>query len=68
MVTAAGYRTLITHAFAAGDQYLGNDAVFGVKQSLVTNFVEHPPGTAPDGRHLDQPWAMAEFDIVLARA
>lgn len=35
MITAAGYRTLVTHLFLAGDKYLGSDAVFGVKPSLV---------------------------------
>ncbi|MEO8887855.1 MAG: dioxygenase [Jatrophihabitantaceae bacterium] len=67
MVRADGYRTLITHAFAAGDEYLGDDAVFGVKDSLVTEFLEHPAGTAPDGRVLDGPWTSVEFDLVLAR-
>jgi len=33
-----GYRDLITHVFAAGDRYLHEDAVFGVKASLVTDF------------------------------
>lgn len=35
MISAPGYRTLITHLFLAGDEYLGSDAVFGVKPSLV---------------------------------
>jgi hydroxyquinol 1,2-dioxygenase len=33
-----GYRDLITHVFAAGDRYLEEDAVFGVKASLVADF------------------------------
>jgi maleylacetate reductase len=65
-VEAPGYRTLITHIFVAGDQYLDRDAVFGVKESLITEFAEHPPGTGPDGRHLDGPWTSVAFDIVLA--
>jgi hydroxyquinol 1,2-dioxygenase len=44
MVTAPGYRRLITHVFEAGDPYLQEDAVFGVKDSLVTEFTEHPDG------------------------
>ena len=43
-VDAPGYRTLITHIFVAGDPYLDRDAVFGVKESLITDFAEHPPG------------------------
>jgi hydroxyquinol 1,2-dioxygenase len=40
--------------------------VFGVKESLITDFGEHPPGTGPDGRRLDGPWTSVAFDIVLA--
>ena len=39
--------------------------MFGVKDSLVVEFAEHPPGTAPDGRVLDTAWASVDFDIVL---
>jgi maleylacetate reductase len=66
-VEAPGYRTLITHIFVAGDPYLDRDAVFGVKDSLITDFAEHPPGPGPDGPPLDEPWTSVRFDIVLAR-
>jgi hydroxyquinol 1,2-dioxygenase len=64
-VTAPGYRTLVTHIFVAGDPHLASDAVFGVKDSLVVEFADHPAGTAPDGRALDADWPSAHFDIVL---
>ena len=35
MISAPGYRTLVTHLFFEGDQYLESDAVFGVKHSLI---------------------------------
>jgi catechol 1,2-dioxygenase len=35
MIGAPGYRTLVTHLFFEGDEYLKSDAVFGVKPSLV---------------------------------
>ncbi len=35
MISAPGYRTLITHLFFEGDEFLESDAVFGVKASLV---------------------------------
>src|SRR6266436_282492 len=35
MISARGYRTLITHLFFDGDEYLQSDAVFGVKPCLV---------------------------------
>ena len=67
MVSAPGYRTLVTHVFAAGDEYLTNDAVFGVKESLIADFADHSAGVAPDGRVLDSPWADVTFDLVLAQ-
>ncbi len=39
MITADGYERLITHIFVEGDEYLDSDAVFGVKNSLVADFV-----------------------------
>ena len=44
MIQAPGYETLITHVFRAGDRYLDSDAVFGVRQSLVADWVEQPGG------------------------
>jgi catechol 1,2-dioxygenase len=35
MISAPGYRTLVTHLFFEGDEFLKSDAVFGVKPSLV---------------------------------
>jgi protocatechuate 3,4-dioxygenase beta subunit len=35
MISAPGYRTLVTHLFFEGDEFLESDAVFGVKASLV---------------------------------
>ena len=35
LISAPGYRTLVTHLFIADDPYLESDAVFGVKPSLV---------------------------------
>ena len=71
MVTAPQLRTLVTHIFVTGDPQLEiGDSVFGVKDSLIKDFVEQPAGTpGPDGRDLgDQTWARARFDIVLAPA
>ena len=69
MVSAEGLDTLVTHIFVAGDEHLEDDAVFGVKPSLVKVFEHHPPGTpTPDGRAVDGGWAQVRFDIVLAPA
>ena len=70
MVSAPGMRTLVTHIFVRGDELLGSDAVFGVKESLVKDFERAAPGTAaPDGRDLGgRAWSRVRFDIVLAPA
>ena len=44
LISAPGYRTLVTHLFLEGDPYLESDAVFGVKPSLIVK-----PGLA-EGR------------------
>jgi hydroxyquinol 1,2-dioxygenase len=66
-VTAAGHRPLVTHVFVAGDAYLAQDAVFGVRRSLITEFAEHDGGVAPDGSTRQGRWCEVSFDLVLAR-
>lgn len=68
MVSAPGCETLTTHVFVAGDRYLDSDAVFGVKDSLVVDFVRHEPGTAPDGTKLDRPYFTVQYDFGLPAA
>ncbi len=45
MIKAEGYEPLITHVFRDGDRYLDSDAVFGVRQSLVADWVKQPDGS-----------------------
>jgi len=54
MIKAPGYETLITHVFRNGDPYLDSDAVFGVRQSLVADWVKQPGGKY-----------LVEYDFVL---
>ena len=68
IVSAPGYETLTTHVFVEGDPYLESDAVFGVKNSLVTSFVRHEPGTAPDGRRMERPYYTVAYDFGLKPA
>ena len=53
MLSAAGYETLVTQLFTDDDPYLGTDAVFGVKDSLI---VHYEPGE--DGLRLDHDFVM----------
>jgi hydroxyquinol 1,2-dioxygenase len=67
MVTADGYRRLVTHVFVRGDELLDKDSVFGVKESLIKDFERQKPGTAtPDGRVINGSWTRVSFDVVLA--
>ena len=67
MIRAAGWQPLTTHIFRDGDAYLDSDVVFGVRSSLVGDYVEHPPGRAPDGTAVDTPFFTLEQAFVLAR-
>ncbi|MBB3694643.1 intradiol ring-cleavage dioxygenase [Sphingomonas sp. BK580] len=66
MIANDGYRTLVTHLFAQGGQYLESDVVFGVKKSLIRAYEEHEGGIAPDGRSMGGPWLRLNHDFVLA--
>ena len=44
MISAPGYEKLVTHVFRSGDRYLDSDAVFGVRQSLVADWVLQADG------------------------
>lgn len=57
MIKAEGYETLVTHVFRNGDKWLDSDAVFGVRQSLVADWVKQPDGSY-----------CLDFDFVLNRA
>jgi catechol 1,2-dioxygenase len=45
IVTADGHRPVTTHLFDRASEYLDNDSVFGVKESLIKDFVEQPDGS-----------------------
>lgn len=45
IVTADGHRPVTTHLFDRASEYLDNDSVFGVKDSLIKDFVEQPDGS-----------------------
>ncbi|RYX96011.1 MAG: hydroxyquinol 1,2-dioxygenase [Comamonadaceae bacterium] len=64
-ITALGYETLVTHVFRDGDPYLDSDAVFGVRSSLVADWLRHPAGPTPDGDVLEIPFHTLDFDFVL---
>ena len=67
IVGADGYEPVTTHIFDAANSYLGGDAVFGVKDSLVREFARHEPGDdglRPPGDP-DRPFYVVTCDFVL---
>jgi hydroxyquinol 1,2-dioxygenase len=68
IVSAPGFETVTTHVFVESDPYLESDAVFGVKNSLVADFVRHDPGVAPDGKRMDRPYYTVGYDFGLRPA
>lgn len=50
IVSAPGHRSLVTELFDDQDPYLDSDAVFGVRQALIGQFVPTTDTRAGDGR------------------
>ncbi len=69
VVSAPGYSPVTTHVFDSIDKYLDGDAVFGVKNSLITEFTEHKTKDAAAQKFgAEPPFCTCEFDFVLAPA
>lgn len=71
IVTAPGFRPLVTEIFPDDDPYLDEDTVFGVRADLVMHYTEHPVRDFPEGMALSgkiqDPFLHVTFDITLAR-
>ena len=69
IITAKGYRPLVTEIFPDDDPYLDQDTVFGVREDLVMKYVEQGPETFPEGFALSgqikDPYLLADFDLKL---
>jgi hydroxyquinol 1,2-dioxygenase len=69
VVSADGYEPVTTHIFDRTDPYLQSDAVFAVKESLVSDFVKHEkPDAAASRLGITGPYYTAEFDFRLTPA
>lgn len=66
IVTAPGYDPVITHIFEPSCQYLAEDTVFGVKETLIADFkqVTDPEQAATFG--IEAPFWLVDWDFVLA--
>jgi catechol 1,2-dioxygenase len=68
IVRAPGYRTLTTHIFDRDSEYLGSDAVFAVKPSLLREFVRRATDDPERPEAVKGEWFSVENTIVLAPA
>jgi hydroxyquinol 1,2-dioxygenase len=69
VVSADGHEPVTTHIFDRRDEYLGTDAVFAVKDSLVCDFVRHETrGNEAARLGIEPPYYTAEFDFRLKQA
>lgn len=66
IVRAPGYRTLVTHVFDAASEYLGSDAVFAVKPSLLRTFVPRAADDPDVPEGVTGRWFSVANDLVLA--
>lgn len=62
LIDAPEYERLITHVFRDGDEYLDSDAVFGVRSSLIADWVRQEP---EPGTSQAQPHYTLHYDFVL---
>ncbi|WP_168792052.1 intradiol ring-cleavage dioxygenase [Paraburkholderia aromaticivorans] len=63
MIEAPGYERLITHVFRKDGRYLDSDAVFGVRSSLIADWVFHESSPDADGK--DEEFYTLDYDFVL---
>ena len=70
IVSAPGFRSLVTEVFPDDDPYLDQDTVFGVRSDLVMTYVAQPAGSFPEGFALsgsvNDAYSRVDFDLILA--
>ena len=70
IVTAPGFKPLVTEIFPNDDPYLDQDTVFGVREDLVMTYVERPASEFPDGMEIsgkvNETFLHVAFDVTLA--
>ncbi|MEY8099781.1 dioxygenase [Falsihalocynthiibacter sp. S25ZX9] len=70
IIVADGYRSLVTEVFPSDDIYLDRDAVFGVREDLIMEYIEQTdtsllPRDLEVGTNVTVPYFKVDFDFVL---
>jgi hydroxyquinol 1,2-dioxygenase len=68
IISADGYQPIVTQLFVEGDEYLGSDAVFGVRDSLVVNFKKIESLEEASESGIQAPFYKVDYDFVLKKA
>ena len=68
IVSAPGYVPVTTQIFTEGDPYLDSDAVFGVKKTLVAQYVRHDSAEEAARRGITAPFHTVGYDFELVPA
>lgn len=68
IVSAGGHETVVTHLFDRESTHLDSDVVFGVKPSLIRDFVSRDPDDAERPAGIEGAWFSLETDFVLVPA
>lgn len=64
-VSADGYKPLTTELYVNGDPYLDSDAVFGVRSSLIVDFVKNESPIEAERYDVTAPFYTLHYDFVL---
>jgi hydroxyquinol 1,2-dioxygenase len=67
IVAADGHRTLTTHIFVGDSEYIDSDAVFAVKKSLITEFIEVDEPEQAARYQVSNPFRLADVQIALSK-
>lgn len=67
IVSAPSFDTVITHIFTPDCRYLTEDAVFGVKHSLIADFQQVDDPVQAESAEVANPFWQVEWNFVLAR-
>ena len=67
-IKADGYEQLITHIFVEGDEYIESDAVFGVKDSLVMDFIPNHSDEEAAKYGFKAPFHEVSYDFALKKS
>jgi protocatechuate 3,4-dioxygenase beta subunit len=68
LVTAPGYEKLVTHIFTPDCPWLNDDAVFGVRESLIADFRIVDDAALAAERGLPNPFREVTWDVIMSRA